>query len=56
MIDLFEIMSKPSTDLTLENLVKWVFVKVFENHAVLEKILNTEFWIVMSLYLFNLVS
>ena len=46
MIDLFEIMSKPSTDLPLENLIKWVFVKIFESQSVLEKMLNTEFWIV----------
>lgn len=46
LIDLFEMMSKPSTDLPLENLIKWVFVRVFESQEVLQKILATEFWIV----------
>lgn len=48
LIDLFEMMSKPSTDLPLENLIKWVFVRVFESQSVLQKILSTEFWIVVS--------
>ena len=47
LIDLFEMMSKPSTDLPLENLIKWVFVIVFETPFVLQKILSTEFWIVI---------
>jgi hypothetical protein len=52
LIDLFEMMSKPSTDLPLENLIKWVFVRVFETQAVLQRILSTEFWIVSGSHIF----
>lgn len=50
LIDLFEIMCKPTTDIKYENLIKWVFVKVFESQDVLRKLLHTEFWIVLIAY------
>lgn len=50
LVDLFEMMSKPNTTLALENLIKWVFVKVFEQHNLLEQILATEYWTVSSFF------
>ena len=48
LLDLYESLCNYNTDLKHENLIKWVFVKVFENQNILKELLESEFWIVIN--------